>query len=138
MNPRNQRLKEVYKELQYRSFNSFAADIGSNQTTVSNYITGKRVPKEDFLELVHNRYPQYNLRWLLDGVSDKYNHTYVEIRDNGHVIANNNGGDNIIGDKGLWELLVESLKERIKTLEMYNEHLLRENELLRGLFEKLK
>jgi hypothetical protein len=106
---------------------------------VSNYITGKRVPKEDFLGLVHNRYPQYNLRWLIDGLGDKYNHTYVEIRDNGNVIAyNNNGGDNIIGDKELWEQLVESLRERIKTLEQYNEHLLRENELLRGIVEKLK
>ena len=91
------------------------------------------------MERVHERFPQYNMRWLMDGVGEKYNPTYVEIRDNGNVIANNsNGGDNIISDKALYEQLVESLRERIKTLEQYNEHLLRENEMLKAVIEKQK
>ena len=140
-NPRNIRLNEVYNELQFHSFNSFAAYIGSNQTTVSNYITGRRMPKEDFLKLVHERFPQYNLRWLLDGVGDKYDPRYVERRDNNNVIANNsNGGDNVIGNmdaineiKGLYDQLVESLRMHIKTLEHQIELLEGENKLLREL-----
>lgn len=137
--PKVLRIREVYKELNFRSKGSFAKEINESPQNVGNYMSGKRLPRREFIERVHERFPQYNLRWLLDGVGDKFDPTYVEIRDNGNVIANNNNsGDNIIGDKELWEQLVESLRERIKTLEQYNEHLLRENELLRGLFEKLK
>lgn len=138
-NPKVLRIREVYKELNFRSKGSFAKEINESPQNVGNYMSGKRLPRREFIERVHERFPQYNLRWLLDGVGDKFDPHYVEIRDNGNVIANNNNsGDNIIGDKKLWEQLVESLRERIKTLEQYNEHLLRENELLRGLFEKLK
>lgn len=137
--PKVLRIREVYKELNFRSKGSFAKEINESPQNVGNYMSGKRLPRREFIERVHQRFPQYNLRWLLDGVGDKFDPTYVEIRDNGNVIANNNNsGDNIIGDKKLWEQLVESLRERIKTLEQYNEHLLRENELLRGIVEKLK
>lgn len=137
--PKVLRIREVYKELNFHSKGSFAKEINESPQNVGNYMSGKRLPRREFVEKVHSRFPQYNLRWLLDGVGDKYDPVYVEIRDNGNVIANNNNsGDNIICDKKLWEQLVESLRERIKTLEQYNEHLLRENELLRGIVEKLK
>lgn len=142
--PRVNRLKLVFNELNYHSYNGFAADIGSNQPVVSNYVQGKRVPTPDFMKLVNMRFPQYNLRWLVDGIGDKYNREYVEINPQGNVISNNsNGGDNVIGNKeavneikGLYEQLVESLRSQIKILQNQIDILTATNETLRKIVEK--
>ena len=136
--PKVLRIREIYKELNFRSKSSFAKEIGDSPQNVGNYMSGKRIPRKDFLDMVHKRFPQYNLRWLTDGVGEKYDPTYVDIRAEGPVIANNsNGGDNIIGDKNLYEQLIDSQRKQIDTLERYNEHLLLENERLSRIIDKL-
>ena len=140
-NPKVLRIREVYNELNFRSKGSFAKEVGDSPQNVGNYLLGKRLPRREFIDKLHERFPQYNLRWLLDGVGDKYDPRYVEIRDNNNVIANNsNGGDNVIGNmdaineiKGLYDQLVESLRMHIKTLEHQIELLEGENKLLREL-----
>ena len=136
--PKVLRIREVYKELNFRSKGSFAKEISESPQNVGNYMSGKRLPRREFIERVHQRFPQYNLRWLLDGVGEKYDPKYVEIRGNGNVIANNNnGGDNIIGDKDLCQQFIDSLRKQIDMLERYNEHLLAENERLSKMIDKL-
>lgn len=136
--PKVLRIREVYKELNFRSKGSFAKEINESPQNVGNYMSGKRLPRREFIERVHERFPQYNLRWLLDGVGDKFDPAYVEIRDNGNVIANNtNGGDNIIGDKDLCQQFIDSLRKQIDMLERYNEHLLVENDRLSKMIDKL-
>ena len=137
------RLKEIFKELNYRSYNAFANDVGSSQPVVSNYIQGKRMPTAEFLLSVAKRFPQYNQDWLLEGNGEKYNRDYVDVNANGHVIAgNHNGGDNVInagsGDAilGLYKDLIGTLKSQIKTLEEHVAFVKSENEMLRKMFEK--
>lgn len=146
-NPKVLRLREVFRELNYRSYNAFAEDLGTNQPTVSNYVQGRRVPTAEFFLLVLKKFPQYNQAWLMDGEGEKYNPEYVEVNMNGHntISGNSNGGDNIIGNnnknvsseiKELYSQLVESLRSQIKTLEKNIEILARENDMLRNELSK--
>lgn len=137
------RLNEIFKELNYRSYNAFANDVGSSQPVVSNYIQGKRMPTAEFLLSVAKRFPQYNQDWLIDGTGEKYNRDYVDIRAEGHVIANNrNRGDNIINEKDsdevrdLYQDLIKSLKSQIKTLEEHVAFVRSENDMLRKMFDE--
>ena len=139
--PRVMRLNEVFEELNYRSYNSFAVDVDSSQPVVSNYLQGKRIPTTDFMRVVNKRFPQYNLQWLLDGEGEKYNSDTVVFGPNNQTKSNSNIGDfingNEIGDPNLYERLFESMNERIKILEQFNEHLLKENDMLRTLIDKI-
>lgn len=141
--PKVLRLSEIFHELNYRSYNAFAIDVGSSQPVVSNYIQGRRVPTVEFLLSVAKRFPQYNQEWLIDGTGEKYNRDYVDIRAEGHVIANNrNRGDNIINEKGgdevkeLYQDLINSLKSQIKTLEEHVAFVRSENDMLRKMFDE--
>ena len=140
--PKVLRLSEIFHELNYRSYNAFAIDVGSSQPVVSNYIQGRREPTVEFLLSVAKRFPQYNQEWLLDGTGEKYNRDYVDIRAEGHVIANNhNRGDNIINEKGgdevkdLYQEIISTLKSQIRTLEEHVAFVKQENEMLRKLFD---
>lgn len=145
-NPKVLRLNEVFKELNYRSYNAFAEDVGSSQPVVANYMKGKRLPTAEFLLSVLKKFPQYNQGWLLDGEGEKYNSEYVDINNNGHnIFGNNNGGDNIIGNnnkndgaeiKDLYGQLVDSLKAQIKNLEAHIRELQEVNEVLRKVIEE--
>lgn len=95
LDPKTLRLREIIKESGHRSVLQWCKAYGMNQPTVSNYMSGFRVPSGDFLIDLASKVPQYNKDWILYGTGEKYNPQYVEVSGSNNVTQVNVTGDNV-------------------------------------------
>lgn len=54
------------------SANQLAAQLGTSQQAISNYVTGRNKPGGDLLAAIVTRYPAINSTWLLTGVGEPF------------------------------------------------------------------
>lgn len=68
----NQRLRLFLDDLGLEQ-QDFANSLGVSQQVVSNAVNGRtKYPKSDFLILLIENYPNFNLYWLLTGVGEMF------------------------------------------------------------------
>jgi len=114
--PRVKRLNEVYNESGYNSVNAFAKSVNAISRTVSNYIKGDRVPNDEFVRLVIERFPIYNYMWLMDGIGSKYNEDRVSVDPEGN--ADDKQSQLFEKFESFYKQLADSLQKQIDSLTM--------------------
>ena len=136
-NTKNQRVIDVINYLKekrtVRNQQDFVERIGSNKSTVSGIVTGKREATQNVLKAIADSFPEISLEWLLTGEGDMLKAANIAID---HSVAGNNNNvtlqtpgligkalDEIAAQRKLVERLVamlEKVVEQLTSREEYN------------------
>lgn len=121
-----ERIKLILSE-KAKSTNDFAIKISMGQTTVSNYIEGRRAISLDFVLNILTTFPDISSDWLLRGTGTMYQQAAADVTINGpqsikgnnnitnsrHIQAPSSQNDDIIQ---LLRQQVEQQSQQIKSL----------------------
>ena len=129
-NAKNQRVIDVINYLKekrtVRNQQDFVERIGSNKSTISGIVTGKREATQNVLKAIADSFPEISLGWLLTGEGDMLKTANIAID---HSVAGNNNNvavqtpgligkalDEIAAQRKLVERLVAMLEKVVERL----------------------
>jgi transcriptional regulator with XRE-family HTH domain len=83
------RIKLIMEEVNL-SYSAFAAEIGIQQSTLSHIIKKRNKASLDVVTKINNKFPQFNLYWLLYGQGEMLNNKKVVVSSQPIAYRNEN------------------------------------------------